>query len=157
MKPFALLITVMIPLLTMTIAFPLQLATAAEKIFHFKQQNVRLTDTQFTNYCGTVDELTLVVRFAEVQTAVWDNGHVVVSFVANTKVYDAEGDLIATQHVVSPRVTGEGVLPFSYNDQITVACTGNSESPGLGDFTIHFGFTIGEDGEIKELHITPDT
>ena len=94
---------------------------------------------------------TISVNIKQFSTTEWDNGHFLHTEQRLIKFYDSAGTLIAQQSNPGIQIVGTGGLPESLSGSQVVTCTGASKDPGQS-FNLHFGLTLGSDGQIKEFH-----
>ena len=103
--------------------------------------------------CGRFDTYIQDQTIQESSFVAFDNGHSILTENLQYQFFDSTGKLIATGMLKNKQVSGDGGLPATFSFTNMAQCTGNSDTPGKLQ---KFGFsqTVGEDGLIKQSHIT---
>jgi hypothetical protein len=121
---------------------------AATKVLDVKFQNV-----QFSIPIGpgvvscTPADTTARITFRETHITQWDNGQFQLYQYSSLDILTASGTRTGGLASSFHTANGVGGLPQTFQQTLLVTCNGAGKA---GDF--HFGFTIGEDGTITEVH-----
>ncbi len=128
---------------------------ATDKILEVRGQNLYGTVIFGpVTICGTTSVFTELEHTGQFHMILWSDGHSDFTFTFTAQFFDSSGNLIAQGVYVNQGAKGMDGLPNTGQFNNVMACAGKSLTPGQS-FNVHFGFTFGEDGALKELHSLP--
>ena len=131
-------------------------ASAATKTFQLLVTNVSFPVGDVfpslpTTICGVSGPFGGQLVLNVFQVTVYDNGVFVFQSTNSVQLLDSSGNRILTDRFSASEIHGIGSLPISLGLEAVSHCTPNSGTPGKL-INVHFGFTVGADGTLKQTH-----